>query len=52
MAPVMFSLVEDDRFFLADEQEIDTCVRAFKNSSRVNRSLIRGAPHCMELSYW
>lgn len=52
MAPVMFSLVEDDCFFLADEQEIDTSVRAFKNSSRVDGSLIRGAPHCMELSYW
>ncbi|KAF3398274.1 hypothetical protein F1880_005604 [Penicillium rolfsii] len=49
---VMFSLVEDDPFFVATEGEIETCVRAFKNSVRVDGSLIRGAPHCMELSRW
>jgi hypothetical protein len=50
--PVMFSLVEDDPFFVATEKEIETCVRAFKNSVRVDGSLVRGAPHCVELSHW
>ncbi|PYI23184.1 hypothetical protein BO99DRAFT_224678 [Aspergillus violaceofuscus CBS 115571] len=52
VVPVMFALVEDDPFFIADQPELDTCVRAFKRSARVDGSLVRGAPHCMELSYW
>ncbi|RAH77206.1 hypothetical protein BO86DRAFT_441135 [Aspergillus japonicus CBS 114.51] len=52
VVPVMFALVEDDPFFIADQSELDTCVRAFKRSARVDGSLVRGAPHCMELSYW
>ena len=51
-APVMFCLVDDDPFFAVTQEELDVCVRAFKNSARVDRSLIRGAPHCMELSHW
>ena len=50
--PVMFSLVDNDPFFVSTQQEIDTCVRAFKNSTRVDGSLVKGAPHCMELSFW
>jgi hypothetical protein len=49
---VMFSLVEDDPFFEVNEDEISNCTRAFKNSVRVDGSLIRGAPHCLELSKW
>lgn len=49
---VMFSLVEDDPFFVATEEEIETCARAFKNSVRFDGSLLRGAPHCVELSRW
>ncbi|CAG7925199.1 unnamed protein product [Penicillium olsonii] len=51
-APVMFALVDDDPFFVATEEEVDTCVRAFTNSVRVDGSLLRGAPHCVELSHW
>lgn len=51
-APVMFSLVEDDPFFVTTEEEMGVCLRAFGKSSRVDGSLIRGAPHCVELSYW
>ena len=50
--PVMYSLVEDDPFFEATQEEVDRCVKAFANSIRVEGSLIRGAPHCVELSYW
>ncbi|OJK04297.1 hypothetical protein ASPACDRAFT_55794 [Aspergillus aculeatus ATCC 16872] len=52
LVPVMFALVEDDPFFIADAGELDTCVRAFTRSVRVDGSLVRGAPHCMELGYW
>lgn len=51
-APVMFALVEDDPFFEADEKEVARCVGAFKNSVRAEGSLLRGAPHCVELSFW
>ncbi|KAE8380456.1 hypothetical protein BDV26DRAFT_135360 [Aspergillus bertholletiae] len=49
---VMFCLVEDDPFFVVNEEQIDICVQAFKNSRRVDGSIVRDAPHCMELSYW
>ncbi|RYP61169.1 hypothetical protein DL770_009846 [Monosporascus sp. CRB-9-2] len=51
-APVMFSLVDDDPFFVVNEEELGSCVKAFKNSVRVDGSLVRDAPHCMELSHW
>ncbi|KAI2856302.1 hypothetical protein CBS63078_11019 [Aspergillus niger] len=52
VAPVMFALVEDDVFFEASEEETRSCTAAFANSVRVDGSLVKGAPHCMELSYW
>ena len=48
----MFALVEDDAFFKATEGEVETCTKAFKKSVRVDGTLMKGAPHCMELSYW
>ncbi|PWY83836.1 hypothetical protein BO94DRAFT_566955 [Aspergillus sclerotioniger CBS 115572] len=48
--PVLFALVEDDPFFVATEEELGICVKAFRNSKRVDGSLVRGAPHCLELS--
>ncbi|KAJ5480482.1 hypothetical protein N7530_005991 [Penicillium desertorum] len=49
---IMFCLVEDDPFFVVNEEEMAICVRAFSNSPRVDGSLVRAAPHCMELSHW
>ncbi|ODM16199.1 hypothetical protein SI65_08198 [Aspergillus cristatus] len=49
---VMFTLVEDDVFFEATEEEVTVCTEAFTQSERVDGSLVREAPHCMELSYW
>lgn len=49
---VMLALVEDDVFFEATEKDIQVCTAAFTQSERVDGSLVRGAPHCMELSYW
>ncbi|KAL4931627.1 uncharacterized protein BDV17DRAFT_240861 [Aspergillus undulatus] len=50
--PVMFALVENDPFFEATKLEIASCMAAFTNIDRVDGSLISGAPHCIELSYW
>ncbi|KAL2793176.1 hypothetical protein BJX66DRAFT_306514 [Aspergillus keveii] len=50
--PVLFCLVEDDPFFVADEAELEICAQAFGKSVHVERVLFRDAPHCMELSYW
>ncbi|KAL4982071.1 hypothetical protein BDW68DRAFT_171438 [Aspergillus falconensis] len=50
--PVMFCLVDDDPFFVVNEEELGSCLSAFRNSVRVDGSLIKGAPHCVELSYW
>ena len=52
VAPVMFSLVDDDPFFVTTEEELKSCLVAFEKSVRVDGSLVKGAPHCMELSYW
>ena len=48
----MYSLVEDDLFFEATQEAVDCCVKAFTNSIRAEGSLVRGAPHWVELSYW
>lgn len=50
--PVFYALVEDDPFFVATGEEVERCVRAFTGSVRAEGSLIRDAPHCVELSYW
>ncbi|KAL6922471.1 hypothetical protein FSST1_006497 [Fusarium sambucinum] len=52
IVPVMFSLVNDDPFFVVNKEEIEDCARAFRSSVRVDTSVVRGAPHCVELSYW
>lgn len=52
VAPVMFSLVDDDPFFVTTEEELKNCMAAFEKSVRIDGSLVKGAPHCMELSYW
>ncbi|EGR52009.1 uncharacterized protein TRIREDRAFT_103772 [Trichoderma reesei QM6a] len=51
-APVMFGMSEQDCFFVGTEEHVKVCVEAFGSSSRVDGSLIKGAPHCMELSFW
>ncbi|ETS78655.1 hypothetical protein PFICI_08508 [Pestalotiopsis fici W106-1] len=50
--PVMFSLVDNDPFFVVTTEEVESCARAFANSARVDGSLMTGAPHCVELSHW
>ncbi|OTB12356.1 hypothetical protein K445DRAFT_321088 [Daldinia sp. EC12] len=50
--PVMYCLPELDCFFEATEDHLQECAAAFSKSTRVDTSLVKGAPHCMELSYW
>ncbi|KAL1583303.1 hypothetical protein WHR41_07891 [Cladosporium halotolerans] len=50
--PVMFALVELDCFFEGTREHLQECVEAFHNSPRVDSSLVPGASHCMELSFW
>ncbi|KAL3464009.1 hypothetical protein BJX64DRAFT_276188 [Aspergillus heterothallicus] len=50
VAPVKFTLV--DCFWVGSEEHVRSCVEAFKKRSQVDGSLVRGAPHCLELSVW
>ncbi|OKL58919.1 hypothetical protein UA08_05486 [Talaromyces atroroseus] len=52
VAPLMFGLAERDCFFEGTEEHVRDCIAAFRNSVRADGSLIRHAPHCLELSYW
>ncbi|KAL4905014.1 hypothetical protein BDW74DRAFT_185453 [Aspergillus multicolor] len=51
-APVKFALVKQDCFFKGSEELVRSCTEAFMKSARVDGNFIRGAPHCLELSYW
>ncbi|KAL4812273.1 hypothetical protein BDW67DRAFT_193761 [Aspergillus spinulosporus] len=50
--PVKFALVEQDCFFDGSEEHVRSCVGAFVKAARADGSFVRGAPHCLELSYW
>ncbi|KAJ5579612.1 uncharacterized protein N7459_005597 [Penicillium hispanicum] len=52
IAPVMFGLSEQDCFFVGTEEHARYCAAAFRRSVRVDSSIIKRAPHCLELSYW
>ncbi|KIM93880.1 hypothetical protein OIDMADRAFT_136869 [Oidiodendron maius Zn] len=50
--PVMYCLGERDSIWEATNSNIRNFSEAFKASPRVERVLILGAPHCIELSLW
>lgn len=50
--PVMLGIAENDCFFEGTEQHVKDCLTAFRSSPRTDGSLLRKAPHCLELSYW
>lgn len=52
VVPVMFGIAERDCFFESGEEHLEECVAAFRKSVRLDESILRGAPHCIELSYW
>lgn len=52
VVPVLFVIASGDPYFVASQEHLQECTEAFSRSSHVEGSLIIGAPHCMELSYW
>lgn len=49
---VMIGVAERDALWKGTEEHVKDFTAAFPNSVRVDGSLIKGAPHCIELSYW
>ncbi|WYZ46165.1 hypothetical protein EsH8_IX_000390 [Colletotrichum jinshuiense] len=50
--PVLIALAEQDKFFLARDKDVQEYAAAFTGSQRVEGSVIPGAPHNLEMSYW
>ncbi|POS81343.1 hypothetical protein DHEL01_v200273 [Diaporthe helianthi] len=50
--PVLIGLAEKDALWVGTEQHVKEFADGFTRSERVEASLVRGAPHCIELSYW
>ncbi|KAJ3536377.1 hypothetical protein NM208_g6746 [Fusarium decemcellulare] len=51
-APVMIGLAERDHYWDATDEHLKDFAGGFPKSSRVDTSIIRAAPHNIELSYW
>lgn len=49
---VMIGVAERDALWTGTEEHVRDFAAGFSSSVRVDGSLIRGAPHCIELSYW
>jgi pimeloyl-ACP methyl ester carboxylesterase len=50
--PVMIGMAEKDALWLGTEDHVREFAAGFGRSQRVDASVVRGAPHCIELSYW
>lgn len=50
--PVMIGIAERDALWAGTEEHVREFAGGFSSSERVDASLVRGAPHCIELSYW
>jgi hypothetical protein len=50
--PVMWAIAGRDTVWRATEEHICELTNAFACSERVDGSIVQGAPHNMELSYW
>lgn len=50
--PVMVAVAERDALWTGTEEHLGDFMGAFSGSERVDGSLVRGAPHCIELSWW
>lgn len=50
--PVMIGMAERDALWRGTQDHVDEFAGGFGGSERVDASLVRGAPHCIELSYW
>jgi pimeloyl-ACP methyl ester carboxylesterase len=50
--PVMIGMAEKDALWLGTEEHVKEFAGGFSRSERVDASVVTGAPHCIELSYW
>jgi hypothetical protein len=50
--PVMIGIAERDAWWKGDEDHVRDFAAAFTGSPKVEGSVIRGAPHNLEMSYW
>lgn len=50
--PVMIGLAELDVLWEGTEEHVKEFAGGFAGSERVDASVVIGAPHCIELSYW
>lgn len=50
--PVMIGIAEKDSLWEGTEEHVREFAGGFSGSERVDASLVKGAPHCIELSLW
>lgn len=50
--PVMIGMAEKDSLWFGTEEHAREFAGGFSSSERVDASVVKGAPHCIELSYW
>ncbi|KAH7253515.1 uncharacterized protein BKA55DRAFT_593220 [Fusarium redolens] len=50
--PVMIALAERDHYWDATEEHLEDFKQGFPKSERVDLSVVKAAPHNIELSYW
>ena len=50
--PVMIGMAEKDALWMGTEEHVREFAGGFSSSERVDASVVKGAPHCIELSYW
>lgn len=50
--PVMVGLASDDLGWEGTEEHLRELSGAFTGSERVDSTIVKGAPHNMEMSYW
>ncbi|KAH7486569.1 hypothetical protein FOMA001_g4829 [Fusarium oxysporum f. sp. matthiolae] len=50
--PVMIALAERDHYWVATEEHLKDFKEGFPKSERVDLSVVKAAPHNLELSYW
>jgi len=50
--PLMLAVAEKDALWNGSEEHLRDWMSCFTASERVDGSVLKGAPHCIELSYW
>ncbi|KAI1325707.1 hypothetical protein F5Y16DRAFT_411309 [Xylariaceae sp. FL0255] len=50
--PIMFGIAERDVLWVGNSDHVKDLASCFTGSDRVDGSLVKGAPHNMEMTYW